>query len=90
MPTQKALVAALDSNGTPGIQQDEQDTADDAYTQALSDYRNIGWAQGIAKSFNDAPDGFSEELKEKIQQSLIFQSKLESQLHYFELVHEIV
>jgi hypothetical protein len=64
VPTPPALVAALDSNGTPGIQQDEQDTADDAYTQALSDYRNIGWAQGIAKSFNDAPDGFSEELRE--------------------------
>ena len=31
VPTPPALVAALDSNGTPGIQQDEQDTADDAY-----------------------------------------------------------
>ena len=28
------------------------------------DYRNIGWTSGIFKSFNDAPDGFSEELKE--------------------------
>ncbi len=27
-------------------------------------YRNIGWVSGIFKSFNDAPDGFSEELKE--------------------------
>ena len=64
VPTPPALVAAVDTNGTPGIQQDEQDIADDAYTQALSDYRKIGWAQGIFKSFNDAPDGFSEELRE--------------------------
>lgn len=27
-------------------------------------YRKIGWVQGIFKSFGDAPDGFSEELKE--------------------------
>jgi hypothetical protein len=64
VPTPPALVAAIDSNTTPGIQQDEQDTADDAYAQALNDYRKTGWAQGIFKSFNDAPDGFSEELRE--------------------------
>ncbi|MBE0392016.1 hypothetical protein BJQ96_01862 [Flavobacterium sp. PL0002] len=28
------------------------------------DYRSIGWASGIFKSFGDAPNGFSEELKE--------------------------
>jgi hypothetical protein len=64
VPTPPALVAAVDTNGTPGIQQDEQIVADDAYNQALSDYRKTGWAQGIFKSFNDAPDGFSEELRE--------------------------
>lgn len=32
--------------------------------QNNSDYRKIGWVSGIFKSFNDAPDGFSEELKE--------------------------
>lgn len=31
---------------------------------ALDDYRSIGWVSGIFKSFGDAPDGFSEELKE--------------------------
>ncbi|MFD2891147.1 type IX secretion system outer membrane channel protein PorV [Flavobacterium chuncheonense] len=31
---------------------------------ALSNYRSIGWVSGIFKSFGDAPDGFSEELKE--------------------------
>lgn len=28
------------------------------------DYRSVSWTSGIFKSFNDAPDGFSEELKE--------------------------
>lgn len=64
VPTPPALVAAVDADNNGSIDQSEQDVADDAYTQALSDYRKIGWSQGIAKSFNDAPDGFSEELKE--------------------------
>jgi len=29
-----------------------------------NNYRSIGWVSGIFKSFNDAPDGFKEELKE--------------------------
>lgn len=29
-----------------------------------NNYRDIGWVPGIFKSFGDAPDGFSEELKE--------------------------
>ncbi len=33
-------------------------------TQNNQDYQNIGWFEGIAKSFSDAPGGFSEELKE--------------------------
>ncbi|WP_338378101.1 type IX secretion system outer membrane channel protein PorV [uncultured Flavobacterium sp.] len=38
---------------------DSQDSS-----QLYSDYREIGWVSGVFKSFNDAPDGFSEELKE--------------------------
>ncbi len=64
VPTPPALVAAVDADNNGSIDQAEQDLADDAYTQSLSDYRKIGWSQGIAKSFNDAPDGFSEELRE--------------------------
>lgn len=36
----------------------------DDYNQANLDYRKIGWVSGIFQSFGDAPDGFSEELKE--------------------------
>lgn len=34
------------------------------YQQAMADYNSQGWVSGIFKSFNDAPDGISEELKE--------------------------
>lgn len=34
------------------------------YAQAASDYRAIPWVSGIFQSFNDAPDGLSEEMKE--------------------------
>lgn len=33
-------------------------------SQLYSDYQKIGWVSGIFKSFGDAPDGLSEELKE--------------------------
>ena len=36
----------------------------DDYNQAIEDYRKTSWTSGIFKSFNDAPDGISEELKE--------------------------
>ncbi|WP_130734092.1 type IX secretion system outer membrane channel protein PorV [Flavobacterium sp. J27] len=41
-----------------------QAEADTANSQAIIDYRKTGWVSGIFKSFGDAPDGFSEELKE--------------------------
>jgi len=64
VPTPPALVAPIDADGSGTIEPAEQQIADDAYSQALSDYRKIGWTEGIFKSFNDAPDGFSEELRE--------------------------
>jgi hypothetical protein len=33
-------------------------------SQNQENYRSIGWVSGVFKSFGDAPDGFSEELKE--------------------------
>lgn len=64
VPTPPALVAAVDADNNGTIDSAEEQVAEDAYAQVLSDYRKTGWAQGIFKSFNDAPDGFSEELKE--------------------------
>lgn len=37
---------------------------DEERAQNNRDYRSIGWSEGIFKSFNDAPDGMKEELKE--------------------------
>ncbi len=36
----------------------------DDFNQAREEYRTTSWISGIFKSFGDAPDGFSEELKE--------------------------
>ena len=54
-------VVLVDIDGDGSISQSEENTA---YAAASLQYRKIGWSEGIFKSFNDAPDGFSEELKE--------------------------
>ncbi len=64
VPTPPAVVEAVDSDDSGSIDAAEQQVADDAYTLALADYRKTSWTSGIFKSFNDAPDGISEELKE--------------------------
>ena len=43
---------------------DTSDAGENGVSQANEDYKSIGWTSGIFKSFGDAPDGFSEELKE--------------------------
>ena len=67
-PPARTIVEPVDSNGDGTIDNSEVNAAT-AATQsandlANSDYRKIGWVSGVFKSFNDAPDGFSEELKE--------------------------
>lgn len=64
VPTPPAIVAPVDVDGSGSIDAAEEQIAEDAYAQALSDYRKTSWTGGIFKSFNDAPDGISEELKE--------------------------
>lgn len=52
---------------TPQIPQDldgDGEISTSEENQALIDYNSIGWVQGMFESFSDAPDGFSEELKE--------------------------
>lgn len=67
VPTPPELITAVDLNGNTSYD-DEGDISPAealaANNLAKSEYRKIGWAQGIFKSFNDAPDGFSEELRE--------------------------
>jgi hypothetical protein len=54
--------------------------------QNLEDYRSIGWVSGVSKSFGDAPDGFSEELKEvtyAIGAEYLYQDSFAMRLGYF-------
>ncbi len=51
----------VDTNGDGNIDATETTAA---RVKANQDYQGINWTSGIFKSFNDAPGGFSEELRE--------------------------
>jgi hypothetical protein len=55
---------AVDANGDGDF--DDPEDITDAEQRAINneEYRKIGWVSGVFKSFNDAQDGFAEELKE--------------------------
>lgn len=55
-------------------------------TQNIADYNSISWVSGIFKSFGDAPDGFSEELKEftySVGAEYAYQDSFAMRLGYF-------
>ncbi len=59
---------------------------DDERAQNNEDYRKINWVSGIFQSFNDAPDGFSEELKEftySVGAEYLYQDSFAFRLGYF-------
>lgn len=64
VPTPQVPDAPVDANGDGDFTDDEDITELEQRTQNNLEYREIGWTSGIFKSFGDAPDGFSEELKE--------------------------
>ena len=52
----------------------------------INDYNKIGWTEGIFKSFGDAPDGLSEELKEftySVGAEYMYQDSFAFRLGYF-------
>ncbi len=54
--------------------------------QNNADYQRIGWVSGIFQSFGDAPDGFSEELKEftySVGAEYLYQDSFAFRLGYF-------
>lgn len=58
----------------------------DEYTQANKEYRDINWVSGVFQSFSDAPDGFSEELKEftySVGAEYMYQDSFAFRLGYF-------
>jgi hypothetical protein len=64
----------------------DDDGETDGVAEANIEYDNIGWIEGIFKSFNDAPDGLSEELKEftySIGTEYLYQDSFAFRLGYF-------
>ena len=56
------------------------------YAIANTNYRTIGWTSGVFKSFGDAPDGFSEELKGvtyAVGAEYLYQDSFAMRLGYF-------
>ncbi len=69
----------------PDLNHDGEVT-DEEQAQAEADYKKIGWVEGIFKSFGDAPDGFSEELKEvtySVGAEYLYQDSFAFRLGYF-------
>lgn len=62
------------------------DVTTDEYVQTNKEYRDINWVSGIFQSFGDAPDGFSEELKEftyAVGAEYMYQDSFAFRLGYF-------
>jgi hypothetical protein len=61
-------------------------TTSEEISQNQNDYRSIGWFEGMFQSFSDAPDGFSEELKEITYAAgaeYLYQDSFSMRLGYF-------
>jgi len=64
VPTPPGPGTAVDANGDGDFTDVGDISQADADAANYKAYNDIGWVSGIFKSFGDAPDGFSEELKE--------------------------
>lgn len=64
VPTPPGPGTPVDTNGDGDFTDAEDISQEEANTINYNNYNDIGWAEGVFKSFTDAPDGFSEELKE--------------------------
>jgi hypothetical protein len=76
---------AKDLNGD-GDTNDSGEAANDGVATANANYRKTSWVSGIFKSFGDAPDGFSEELKEftySVGAEYTYQDSFAMRLGYF-------
>ncbi|WP_281235428.1 type IX secretion system outer membrane channel protein PorV [Flavobacterium gelatinilyticum] len=64
VPTPPGPGVPVDVNNDGDFDDPEDITAAESYDANYKKYKDTGWVQGVFKSFGDAPDGFSEELKE--------------------------
>lgn len=85
VPTPPATVNP-DLNGDGTVEEAEQTEANNLYAKKIEDYQKINWVSGMFKSFNDAPDGFGEELKEitySLGAEYLYQDSFALRLGYF-------
>jgi hypothetical protein len=86
VPTPQVPGIPVDTNGDGNFDDAEDITQDEQNSITRENYNGIGWSSGIFKSFNDAPDGFSEELKEvtySIGSEYMYQDSFAMRLGYF-------
>jgi hypothetical protein len=92
VPTPPATVPVMpidaDANGEIDDNEQElaEDLAADQYSNDLRNYRETSWVSGVFSSFNDAPDGFKEELKEftyALGAEYLYQDSFALRLGYF-------
>jgi len=64
VPTPQIADAPIDNNGDGDFTDPEDVSQSEQNAINNENYRKISWTSGIFQSFGDAPDGFSEEIKE--------------------------
>lgn len=86
VPTPQIPGLPVDTNSDGDFNDPEDITQAEQNAQTSNDYRAIGWTSGVFKSFGDAPDGFSEELKEvtyAVGAEYLYQDSFAMRLGYF-------
>ncbi|MFC6876504.1 type IX secretion system outer membrane channel protein PorV [Flavobacterium myungsuense] len=86
VPTPPGRITPIDTNESGEIDPAEEEVARLANSRNLFEYNNTGWTEGIFKSFGDAPDGLSEELKEftySVGAEYMYQDSFAFRLGYF-------
>ena len=86
VPTPFERAESTDLNGDGVVSNSEVTAANDINNQNVRDYRGINWTSGIFKSFNDAPGGLKEEMKEvtyAIGTEYAYQDSFALRLGYF-------
>ncbi len=86
VPTPQIPGLPVDTNNDGDFNDPEDITQAEQNAQTSNDYRAIGWTSGVFKSFGDAPDGFSEELKEvtyAVGAEYLYQDSFAMRLGYF-------
>ena len=86
VPTPQIAGSPVDTNGDGDFDDPEDITQAEQNAKNNEDYRKISWVSGMFQSFGDAPDGFSEELKEftySVGAEYLYQDSFAFRLGYF-------